>query len=114
MAESLALAVRVPIIVCLVVSVVLIEGVVEVAVEPEELGNNTEVDRHLGVVIPVVVVAGSDRVKSLVEVRIYNFVAEIVVGLLPEVLGEVGRVEVDRCHDLYYYNSINKLNKMNK
>jgi hypothetical protein len=36
------------------------------------------------------------------------------VGLLPEILGEVRRVEVDRCHDLYYYNSIYKLKKMNK
>lgn len=108
MAESLALAVRVPIIVCLVVSVILVEGVVEVTVEPEELWDNTEVDRHLGIVITVVVVAGANRVQGFVEVGVNDFVAKIVVGLLPEILGEVRRVEVDRCHDLYYYNSIYK------
>jgi len=97
-AESLVLAVGVPVIVGLVVSVVLLEGVVQVTVQPVELRNHTEVEGHLSVLVGCVVVASTDRVQFLVEIGVDNGVTQVVVGLLPVVLGEVRRVEVDCCH----------------
>jgi hypothetical protein len=87
--EGLTLAIGVPIVVSLIMAVILVEGVVEIAVEPKELGHNTEVYRHLSVIVAVVVVAGTDRVKSLVQVGVDDLVAQVVVWLLPEVLWEV-------------------------
>ena len=103
MTESLSLTIGVPFIVGLVVPVILVEGVVEIAIEPEELGHDSEENWHLGVIVAIEVVASTDRVELLVEVRGHNLVAKIVVGLLPEVLWEVRRVEVDRCHIIKLY-----------
>ena len=68
MAECLVFAVRVPVIVCLVVSMVLFERIIQVTVQPEELGHHTEVEGHLGVLIRLVVVASADGVDFLVKV----------------------------------------------
>jgi hypothetical protein len=82
----------------LVVSVILLEGVVKVTIEPHKLGHNTEVKGHLGVLVGTVVVTGTDGVELLVEVGMDDGISQIVVGFLPEVLGEIRRVEVDCCH----------------
>ncbi len=68
MAECLFFAVRVPVIVCLVVSMVFLERIVQVTVQPEELGDHTEVECHLGVLIRFIVVASADWVGLLVKV----------------------------------------------
>ena len=70
MAESLVFAVGVPVIVGLVVSVILLEGVVKVTIEPHELGHNTKVEGHLGVLVGTVVVTGTNGVELLVEVGV--------------------------------------------
>jgi len=98
MAESFVLTVGVPVIVGLVVPVVLLEGVIEVTVEPVHLGDDSQVEGHLSVIIGSVVVAGTDRVNGLVSVTVDHLVAPVVVRLLPEVLWEVGGVEVDARH----------------
>ena len=98
MTKCLILSVRVPFVVCLVVSVILFERVIKVAIQPVELGNDAQVERHLGVVIRRVIVPLSDRVKPFVYLRMNDLIAPVVVRLLREVLGEVGRVEVDRRH----------------
>jgi hypothetical protein len=67
-AECLVFAVRVPVIVCLVVSMVLLERIVQVTVQPEELGDHTEIECHLGVLIRLIVVASADWVDLLVKV----------------------------------------------
>lgn len=95
MAEGLALAVGVPVVVGLVVSVPLLEGVIQVTVQPIELGNDTHVERHLSVLVRLVVVSLTNWVKLLVQIRMDNLVTQVVVGLLPIVLWQVGRVEVD-------------------
>jgi hypothetical protein len=86
--QGLVLSVRVPVIVGLVVSVILVEGVVEVAINPGELGHMTEVESHLGVFSRLVVVSGSDWVDLLHEIGVDNGVSEVVVwfALVPEVL----------------------------
>ena len=68
MAECLVFAVRVPVIVCLVVSMVLLERIVQVTVQPEELGDHTEIECHLGVLIRLIVVASAEWVDLLVKV----------------------------------------------
>jgi hypothetical protein len=68
--KSLVFAVGVPVIVGLVVSMVLLEGVIQVAVEPHELGHHTEVEGHLGVLVGTVVVASANGVELLVEVGV--------------------------------------------
>ena len=70
MAECLVFVVRVPVIVCLVVSMVLLERIVQVTVQPEELGHDSQVKRHLGVIIRLVVVTRSNRVQLLVKIRV--------------------------------------------
>lgn len=65
-AERLVLAVRVPVVVGLVVSVVLFEWVIQVAVQPEELGHHTQVEWHLSVLIRLIVVTSADGVDALV------------------------------------------------
>ena len=94
--ESLVFAVGVPLIVGLVVSVILLERVVKVSVQPVELGDNTQVGGHRGVFVGLVLVALADGVESLVSIRVHNSVSPVVVSLLSEVLGEVGRIEIDR------------------
>jgi len=96
--KSLVLTVGVPVVMGLVVPMILLEGVIEVTVQPVELGDDTQVEGHLGVVIGRVVVTSSDRVDLLVHVGVDHLVTPVVVGLLPEVLGEVRGVEIDAGH----------------
>ena len=96
--ERLVFSVRVPVIVGLVVSVVLIEGVVQVSINPRQLRNMTQVEWHLTVFLSIVVVLGSDGVESLVEVRVDHGVTPVVVGLLPVVVWHVRLVKTDERH----------------
>ena len=89
MTERLVFAIGVPVVVVLIVSVILVERVVEVSIEPKELWNNTQVEWHLGVIIRLVVVSRSDGVEFLVKVRVDDGVSPVVVSLLPIVLWEV-------------------------
>ena len=104
--EGSCLAVGDPIVMGLVVLVVLLEGVVQGTVEPVELRDGSEVEGHLRVLIGLVVVASTDRVDLLVDVRVDDRVAQVVVGLLVVVLGEVRRVEVDCRHLLVIKQTI--------
>ena len=93
--QSSSLAVRDPIVMGLIMLMVLLERVIKRTIKPVELGDGAEVEGHLRIVIRLVVVARTDRVKSLVQIRVHDTVTQIVLGLLPIVLGEDGRVEVD-------------------
>jgi hypothetical protein len=89
-AEGLALAIGVPVVVVLVVSVMLVERVVQVAVYPRELWNKTEVNWHLCIVIGFEVVTSTNGVKCfLVKIRMSNSISKIVMRFLPKVLWEV-------------------------
>lgn len=92
MTESLVLSVGVPVIMGLIMSVILLEGVIEVTVQPVELGNDTQVEGHLRVIIGGVVVTGTDGVNALVGIGVDNLVSKVIVGLLPEV--QIGRAHV--------------------
>ena len=75
---------------------VLLERVVEGTVEPVELRNATKIEWHLGVIIGLVVVTGTDGVEHLVGVRVDDIITPVVVRLLPVVLRLDRRVEIDR------------------
>lgn len=62
------------------------------------MGNDTKVEGHLRVIIGGVVVTGTDRVKLLVGIGVDDLVTPVVMRLLPEVLREVGGVEIDAGH----------------
>jgi len=96
--ESLCLAVRVPVIVGLVVSVPLLKAVIQVAIKPVELGHHMQVEGHLGVLVRLVLVALAHGVQLLVHVGVDDLVSEVVVRLLPVVLRNVRRVEVACSH----------------
>jgi hypothetical protein len=64
--ERFVLSIRVPVVMGLIMSVVLIERVIQVTVDPGELGDLPEIKRHLGIVVAVVVIPGSDGVQTLV------------------------------------------------
>jgi len=87
--ESLVLTIGVPVIVVLIMAMVFVKRVVQVTVQPEELWHDSQVKWHLGVIIGLVVVARSDWVQLLVQIRVDNGVTPVVMGLLPVVLWEV-------------------------
>ena len=99
--ECLVLPVRHPVVVRLVVLMVLVQGVIQVTVEPPELWDNTKIEWHLGVIIRLVIVSGSDWIDFLVDIRMDNRITPIVVRFLPVVFWNVRRVEIDHRH-IYY------------
>jgi len=66
--EGLVLAVGVPIVMGLVMAMILTERVIQVTIKPVGLGHDTEEERHLRVVVRLVVVTGANRVDLLVKV----------------------------------------------
>lgn len=66
--EGSALTVGDPVVVCLVVLVVLLEGVIQRTVKPVELRDATEVEGHLGVLVWRVVVTSANWVYLLVDI----------------------------------------------
>jgi hypothetical protein len=97
-AEGLALAIGVPVVVVLVVSVMLVERVVKIAVYPWELWNKTKINWHLCIIIRFKVVTSANRVKRFIKVWMDDSITKIVMWFLPKVLWEVWRIEVDSCH----------------
>lgn len=82
--ESLALAIGVPLISvgALVVPVVLVERVVQVTIHPRQLGDVSEVERHLGqLTVGLVVVVLPKGIQLLVDVAVHDLVAKVPVRL---------------------------------
>jgi len=70
-------------------SVVLVERVIQVTVNPVELWHMTKEEWHLRVVIGCVVEPSSDWVEGLVGVRVHDPVTQVVMLLLPVILWHV-------------------------
>jgi len=81
MTESLSLSIGVPFVVRLDMSVVLIEGVIQVTVDPGKLWDMSEEEWHLLVLTDSHSILLSERIPLLVEVGVYDLVSKIVVGL---------------------------------
>ena len=64
--KGLALSIGVPVIMGLIMSVILIEGIIQVTIDPGQLGDIPEVERHLGQFSWLVVVSLSNWVQVLV------------------------------------------------
>jgi len=64
--ESLTFSIWVPVIVSLVVSMVLVERVIQVTINPGELRNVTEEERHLSVLAILIIVSLSNWVNLFV------------------------------------------------
>lgn len=92
--EGLVLAVGVPIVVRLNMSLVFVESVVEVTVEPVELRDDAKEERHLNVVVAVVVVLSSQGVQLFVSARVDDCIAKVVRWLLVIVFGHYRTVEI--------------------
>ena len=84
--ESFVLAVWVPLVVGLIVTMVLVEGVVDGTVSPVERRNAAIEPGNLDFTGWMVVVVGTNWVKLLVEIRMDDLVGPVVMRLLPEVL----------------------------
>jgi hypothetical protein len=87
--KRLTLSIGIPVIMGLIVSMVLVEGVIQVTVNPIELGYMPEEVGHLRIIIWGVVVSGSDGVECLVGIRVDDGVTYVVMSLLPKVLWQV-------------------------
>jgi len=98
--QSFSFPVWVPVVVSLVVSVVLVEGVVQVTVNPGELRDVSEEEGHLRVLSVLVVVPGSNGINLLVEVGVNNLISPVVVRLplVPKVTRVVRGVKVLHRH----------------
>ena len=80
--EGLRLAVGVPVVVILVVSVVFVERVVQVTVDPGKLRDMAEVERQLNqFTVRLVIVVLAQRVHLLVDVGMHDPVAEVPMRL---------------------------------
>tara|TARA_B110000503_G_C6829433_1_gene282184 strand:+ start:84 stop:389 length:306 start_codon:yes stop_codon:yes gene_type:complete len=64
--EGLSFSIWVPVIMGLVMSVILIEGIIQVTINPGELWDVTEVEWHLGVFSWLILVDLSEGIKLLV------------------------------------------------
>ena len=96
--ERLTLSITIPLIVILVVSVKLIEGIVEVTVDPGQLRNMTEVEGNLrDLTVGLIVVVLTKRVKLLVSVGVHDLVTPLVVrlGLVDDPLGGRRMIKVE-------------------
>jgi hypothetical protein len=80
--ESLSFTVRVPVVVILVVSVVFVERVVQVTVNPGKLRDMTKVERQLRqLTVGLVIVVLAQRIHLLIEVVVDEPVAEVPMRL---------------------------------
>ena len=89
MTKGFVLAVGVPLVMGLVVSMVLLERVVKISVQPVELRHDTQVKGHLLVLIWSIFVTLTNWVGPLVEIGVDDLISPVVVSLLSEVLGEI-------------------------
>ena len=90
------LAVWVPVVVRLIKPVILLERVIKVAVCPVGVWLNTKEPGHLGLAVRLPIILSTYGVQFLVKIGVDDLVSEVVVWLLPVVLGVVRRSEVDR------------------
>lgn len=86
--EGLRFSIWVPLVVCLDMSVILVERVVQVTVHPRQLRNVTEEEWSLLVSLDLRVISLSERVQLLVEIGVDNIISKVPMGLslMPEVL----------------------------
>ena len=84
----------------LVMSMILIERVIEVTIDPGKLRNMSEVEWHLSDFSWNILVVGSKRVHFLIEIGVEDRVTQIVMWLtlMPEVLGHLRMIEVNCSH----------------
>jgi len=95
MTKSLVFSIWEPVIVGLVMSVILIERVIKVTINPRKLWNMTKEEWHLGVLSWNIVVVLSQWVHSFVSAGVDELVSKVIVPLLIEVFRWVRRVEVN-------------------
>lgn len=93
--EGLLFTIGYPIVMSLVLLMVLLEGVIERTVKPIELGNTSEIPRHLRIIIGRVIVSSSDRVDLLVQFGVDHGITPVVMSLLPVVLWLDRRIEIN-------------------
>jgi hypothetical protein len=95
--QSLVLSIGVPVVVTLVVSVVFVEGVVQVSVEPTDLGHLSEEDGSLNQFIGSGLESLAKRVDFFVEVGVDDLIGQVVVDLtlVEIVLGSQGAIGVE-------------------
>lgn len=79
MTEGLSLSIWVPLIVCLDMSMVLIERVIQVTVDPGKLWDMAEEEWHLLVLTDGHSILLSKRIEFLVHVGVHDLVSKIVV-----------------------------------
>jgi len=86
----------------LVMSVIFIEGIVQVTIDPRKLRNMTKVEWHLGIFSWLIIILLSKRVHFLIQVGMHDTISCIVpwLTLMPEVLWSRGRVKVKGRHYL--------------
>lgn len=90
MTKGLGFSIGVPVIVGLIMSVILVEGIVKISINPRELGHMTKEVRHLRVFVGLVIVSCTDGVhQGLVKIAVNHLVSEVVVTLLPIIFREV-------------------------
>lgn len=93
--KSLVFSIWEPVIVGLVMSVILIERIIKVTINPRKLRNMTKEEWHLGVLSWNIVVVLSQWVHCLVTVGVDELVSKVIVPLLIEVFRWVRRVKVN-------------------
>jgi hypothetical protein len=96
--ESLTLSIAIPLIVILVVSMILVESIVKVTVDPTQLRNVAEVEGNLGdLTVGLVVVVLTKRVELLVSIRVHDLVTPLVVrlGLVNDPLGGRRMIKIE-------------------
>ena len=93
--KSLVFSIWEPVIVGLVMSVIFIERIIKVTINPRKLRDMTKVEWHLGVLSWNIVVVLSQWVHCFVSIRVDKLVSKVIVPLLIEVLWWVRRVEVN-------------------
>ena len=96
--ERLTLSIAIPLIVILVVSVILVESIVEVTVDPAQLRNVAEVEGNLSdLTVRLEVIVLTERIQLLVSVGVHDLVAPLVVrlGLVNDPLGGRRMIKVE-------------------
>lgn len=90
--KGFGLSIWVPVVMCLVMSMILLEGIVQVTVDPRSLWHGREVPWHGGILSYFIIVVHSKWVQRLIQVGMSNLVSKVVVwlSLMPEVLRGIG------------------------
>lgn len=95
MTEGFTFTVRIPVVVGLIVTMVLVEGVIQVTIHPCKLRNVTQEEWHLWEIIWVVIVPSSYWIELLVGIAMDKLVTPIIVRLLPIILWHIRAIKVE-------------------